>query len=175
MSVVSLYTIAVGISSNLDTSAVSLQEVAENVASEVISLLDLSTVSGNASFTYKVIDIPEAINGQGYTLRIQQSNLSWAIVASLDQYNSVRGEAKLFFSSFDSASPLRCQTEGGGADDYFIINSGGQTYKLWYGPILPSGTGKAPGSSFKPVVWCQIYIEDGIQKIRVGLGRLQVS
>jgi hypothetical protein len=175
MATISGYAATRSTQANLDISAVSLQEVSERVATEIISLVDLSTVSGNASFTYKVIDVPYSINNQGYNMTLSQGSKSWEVVAYLLEYNFVRGQAKLFFSSGNSSTTpskgLTCVTTTGS----FTITSGGRNLELFYGPSLSSGVGKAIGSTSKAVVWCQIYQDGNVQKLLVGFGRLKVA
>ena len=175
MAVISGYAATRSTQANLDISAVSLQEVSERVATDIISLVDLSTVSGNTSFTYKVINVPDSINNLGYNITLSQSSKSWQVVAYLLEYNSVRGEAKLFFSSGNTTTTpskaLTCVSTTGS----FIITSGGRNLELFFGPTLSSGVGKAIGSAYKPVVWCQIYQDGTVQKLMVGFGRLKVT
>jgi len=174
MAVISGFAVSKNTSASLDIAAVSLQEVAEKVASDIISIVDLSTVSGNTSFTYKVISVPDSINNMGYNITLSQSGSSWQVVAYSLEYSFVKGQAKLFFSSGDASTPSKaiiCESKTGN----FTLTSGGRTLNMIYGPTLSSGVGKAIGSTDKPVVWCQIYQDGTVQKIRVGFGRLKVS
>jgi len=173
MAAISGYAVSRNTQANLDISAVSLQEVAEKVASDIISVVDLSTISGNTSFTYKVINVPDSINNRGYNITLSQSGSSWQVVAYSLENSFVKGQAKLFFSSGDTSTPsvaLTCVSKTGN----FTIMSSGRTLQLLYGPTLSSGVGKAIGSAYKPVVWCQIYQDINVQKIMVGFGRLKV-
>jgi hypothetical protein len=171
MSSVTLYTISVSLNAEFATSALSLQEISESVASEIISMVSLSKVSANVSFTYKEIDLPEAINNRGYIIKTEQDGATWKIVSHLNEFPLVKGEAELLFSTLKKQA-ITCQTN----DEDAIINSGGRTLHLIKSSFLYSGTGKAPGSKYLPVIWCQVYDDiDGIQKIKIGFGRLEVS
>lgn len=137
------------------TSSSSLQEVTEKVSSEIIDLVSLASLSPDSNSTYKVINIPDQVNGKGYSVNLQKDSLGWKVVAYLDEFNTIRAESNLYFK--------------GGVD---VVNGTGkfhvkynwQDVELSYGTSLYSGT-------YKPVVWCNITQSN----IMVGLGRLGVT
>jgi hypothetical protein len=160
---VTLYVTVVGLRNNFDASSVVLHEVSEYVSTEMMNALSLAQLSGSEEmFFYKVIFIPEAINNQGYTIELVNDTETsrWKVIAYLTQYPWVKGESELHFP-FSNSTEVSCEDKTGSFDNY----------KIHYGPKLYSGVGHAGGS--KMVVWCNVYIEDGIKKVRVGIGVLE--
>jgi hypothetical protein len=139
-----------------DTSTSSLQEVTEKVSSEIIDLVDLSSLNPQSNLTlYRVIDIPDQINNYGYVINLQNDTLGWKVVAYLNEYNTVRAESNLYFKGGVGV------VNGTGI---LNVKYNGQSVVLSYGKSLYSGT-------YRPVVWCQI----NQSIITVGLGSLGVT
>jgi uncharacterized protein (UPF0333 family) len=136
-----------------DTSRSSLQEVTEKVSSEIIDLVSLAYLNSNSTLTFKVIDIPDNINNKGYTVNIQNDSLGWKVVAYLDEYNTIRAESNLYFTS-----------------GIAVFKGTGMFYNVTYNwqPANLSKVTNLYSGTYLPVVWCQI----NQSIITVGFGRL---
>jgi hypothetical protein len=169
--------VGLGITSQttLDTSTVVLQEVSEHVASEIMSLIDLSSIQGSASLIYKVVPIPDNVNNEGYTLKLVLDDKGWKIVAYMDQYHWKQAEARLNFRNCSSQTcGIIAQVNSG---NFTGIQIGSETFRISYGPQISSGTGNARGSRTRMVVWSEVYQSPPTEGnlIRVGIGKLELS
>lgn len=122
-----------------------LGDVAEYVASEMLSVLSMLNMTQNTTLL-KNLAIPTSVGGQGYSIRFEEESGRWAVTARLDVTPAIHRKATLPWKYLGDGS-ISVVTEGNIA--------GGEAREFLY-----SGTSQ-------PVVWCR---QNASGCMEVGLG-----
>ena len=128
-----------------------LRDISEYVSSEIIAMTNIVNLSHNSSVIYRIIDIPDDVNGYGYVIEIVNDSGTWIVRAYLDSYPTVKAESYLYLSGGINIS----------VDVKIIQVSNG---RIITGSTLYSGVRY-------PVIWCR---SEGMN-VTIGIGRLEVS
>ena len=128
-----------------------LRDISEYVSSEIIAMANIANLGHNSSVIYRVIDIPDDVNGYGYAIEIVNDSGAWIVRAYLDRYPSIKAESYLYLSGGINIST---DIEIIQVDNGRIITG----YKLYSGVRYP-------------VVWCRF---EGMN-VTIGIGRFEVS
>ena len=128
-----------------------LRDISEYVSSEIIAMANIANLGHNSSIIYRIIDIPDDINGYGYAIEIVNESGTWIVRAYLDSYPTVKAGSYLYLSGGINIST-----------DVKIIQV--DNGRIITGSTLYSGVRY-------PVIWCR---SEGMN-VTIGIGRLEVS
>jgi hypothetical protein len=87
-----------------------LKDIAENVSTQLVSILTLSEASGNKTIepVYFHLTIPQSINGRGYSISTAKTATGWKVVANLSDTPTVSGVAAINVGPAASCSAPPC-------------------------------------------------------------------
>jgi hypothetical protein len=87
-----------------------LKDIAENVSTQLGSILSLSEANGGKTVesVYFHITIPTAENGRGYTISTRQTATGWKVVANLSDTPSISGVAGINVGPTPSCATPPC-------------------------------------------------------------------
>ena len=134
-----------------ETAKTQLRDISEYVSSEIIAMANIANLGHNSSVIYRIIDIPDDVNGYGYAIEIVNDSGTWIVRAYLDRYPSIKAESYLYFS--------------GGIN----ISTKVEIIQVDNGRII-TGSRLYSGVRY-PVIWCRF---EGMN-VTIGIGRLEVS